>query len=130
LLDSKSKECGVNELLKRVRKQIKRGVTIEGDYGPGFIVKSGAKFVADSKYHNRVYIKVKGPAFEGRVYITLQAKLDLILSPDIYNLRFKQNGGYKYYHTVKYLKGVHPGQLTAVLDAVVMGTGEVKEVAA
>jgi hypothetical protein len=115
-----------NEFLKRVRREIKRGVTIEGGYGPGFIVKSGAKFVCDKGWINRIYIKLKGEKFEGRVYVIEQAKLEG--KPSAYNVRFKQNGGSKYYYTVKYFKGIAPAQLTAVLDAVVNGTGDVKQV--
>jgi hypothetical protein len=115
-----------NEFLKRVRREIKRGVTIEGGYGPGFIVKSGAKFVCDKGWQNRFYIKLTGEKFSGRVYVIEQAKLEG--KPVAYNVRFKMKNGHKYYYTVQYLKGVDPGQLTAVLDAFVNGTGDVKQV--
>jgi hypothetical protein len=110
--------------MKRVRKTIKRGVTVEGGFGPGFIVKSGAKFVSEKGWTNRFYIKLAGMVFTGRVYVLSEGTVPN--KGESYRLRFKKKYG-KSFATVKHLSGVRPSQLTAVLDAYVNGTGVVEQ---
>lgn len=116
----------MNEFMKRVRSEIKKGVTVNGVHGPGFIAESKAKFVAEKGYKSRSRITVEGLAFSGRVIITPHIG---DVQEVLYNVMFKKRIAYgKLFYTHKRFTGVSPQQLTAVIDAVINGTGVVEEV--
>jgi hypothetical protein len=109
---------------KQVRRDVKRGITIEGVSGVTFIINNKVKFSSVKDSELAVLIKIKGPAFEGRVRVI---KIPEGMDGFPYWVTFLKRIGWTY-KPVKKFKGVHAQQLTAVLDAVVSGTAEVEAV--
>ena len=108
---------------KQIRRDVKKGITIEGGSGNVFIVNSKATF-SNEKDSLTVLLKVKGQTFEGRVKIK---KIPEEGEGVFYRVIFLERKGW-FYHPIKDFSGVHSRQLTAVLDAVVWGTGQVESV--
>ena len=117
----------MNYFQKQVRQDVKRGITIEGSTGKAFIVASGAKFSNEKGAELSVLLTVKGPAFKGRIQVK-KAKGDEGIPgvEPVYYLNILKRKGWFYECVQSY--SIHPTQLTAVLDAVVMGTGQVETV--
>lgn len=116
----------MNSFQKQVRRDVKRGITIEGVPGGAFIQNSKATFSNEKGIDTAVLLKVKGPAFDGRVRVLKPDAADAAADGAItYQVVFLKRSGW-FYHPIKTFKGVYSQQLTAVLDAVVSGTAEVE----